>query len=656
MNALPLSTARPASSVREVVAGTPVTLPVVLTDEAGAPLPLAGRTVTYELRTASGRLHAEGDVSVTSPEQGRGTVALGALSTTQGGVYYLRLYVRQGGKVVASVPAGPLGVEIPVPGAGAPGLTEVRLAAALAPEAIRAARQTANDRTATGADTARVEALVDNAALNRPPYASRALLNTALPSLPSGSVVEVSVDTDGQRRRYTVVGGVLTNGVALPVLSLDSKGSTSPPRYTVPIEAVPFAVKPVALRPEVYATQADLDTPEGTTDVLTDLLALSAMTRDAAVAGSGQKLLLDERVYQTTTELQLVGKAQIEGRAGIGVEESIIQCATPGMRSALFVMAQAPRISGVIVDGARNAKHGIFNGYASFGRFTDVTVKNAKRHGMYMCVFRNGVSGLGSNNDAAALTECNLSYNGTFYRTSGFSAPGLGLIPEQQVTVPGTASMAAGLTTVTTPQGPRDYCIVNGTGTNWTTLGIEAFDWIRIGDYWNQILAVVSDTQMYLAESRASGVAITNQPFAIACGCNYYEDRHGDNNIVKINGGVSKGGAAVNYAFNGLYGPRLFSPQADEAGLFGLTLGQVRYNGGYGPALAETGPVITSVIDGPYFENNGVADLGLFSAQGFLVTSPLWGSGADRRYKIDSASALGRIMTPSEGAELVNGY
>lgn len=239
MDALPLYTTRPASALKEVVAGSPLTLPLALTGDDGQPLALAGRTVTYELRTASGALHASGTVAVTGA--GTGTLTLGALYTTQGGVYFLRVLVREGGTVVAALPAG-AGLQIPVPGAGTADLTLVRQAAEAAPVILRTGRQVATDRTATEAAMERAEALADNTGVFAV-YPDRDAANAALAGLPNGVTVEVSRDeTAGNVRwRYTVVAGDFENGVPLPVLSPDAIRADE--------SVVPPAQLPVAVRP-----------------------------------------------------------------------------------------------------------------------------------------------------------------------------------------------------------------------------------------------------------------------------------------------------------------------------------------------------------------------------------------------------------------------
>lgn len=296
---LPLSTARPASSVREAVAGTPLAVPVALSDIAGAPVSLVGRTLTYELRTASGALHADGNVTVTDASGGLATVALGALATTQGGVYYLRVYVREaGGSVLAAFPAGGQGAQIVVPGAGSQDMTVVRLAAALAPESIRASKAS----IAAAAQAVVSEAVSTNAAAGSgiaydATYADETALNAASPANGTDAFVANTGDywqrqsgawvfvrnqnqtaassrTAAEARRGGPGSTLLVDGYGLTAWSagepdVDERlpGIAAEGGGTWLIQSREAGV----LRPEHYATPAEIADPDVCSEVLTYL-------------------------------------------------------------------------------------------------------------------------------------------------------------------------------------------------------------------------------------------------------------------------------------------------------------------------------------------------------------------------------------------------
>ncbi|HEX8386032.1 MAG TPA: hypothetical protein VF576_07610, partial [Rubricoccaceae bacterium] len=219
---LPLSTVRPASSVKGVVAGAPLTLPLSLTGDDGAPVPLAGRTVVYELRTASGALHDSDTVAVDDAAGGLVTVSLGPLQTTQGGVYFLRVYVRDGAVTTAALPAGGEGLQVVVPGAGSADLTVVKRAAELAPYVIRLAPVVTSDAVRAESAALSAEGSEDEAA----GYALALSLGEADVETTRDAVTDVVTDhvERGVLRGHLQAGVTGAGTEADPYVSPDGKG------------------------------------------------------------------------------------------------------------------------------------------------------------------------------------------------------------------------------------------------------------------------------------------------------------------------------------------------------------------------------------------------------------------------------------------------
>ena len=99
------------------------------------------------------------------------------------------------------------------------------------------------------------------------------------------------------------------------------------------------------------------------------------------------------------------------------------------------------------------------------------------------------------------------------------------------------------------------------------------------------------------------------------------------------------GNAHVGVLVNGLYGHRLNNGQFDNNGVFAIQVGTREQL----PNI--DGPVYSSEIIKPYFEQTGYRHIGLLNARGFTVSTPLWQDVAERHYCMaDSEKTVGVII------------
>lgn len=269
------------------------------------------------------------------------------------------------------------------------------------------------------------------------------------------------------------------------------------------------------------------------------------------------------------------------------------------MRSVLALSSGDMRVKGIALDGGANADYACYGNSIAFSLFEDMHFCYALKDGMYCAGPEAGTP----NNDSCTWLNCHFRNNGTVWQTAGNVAGGYA--PCRTITVGGTVTTSA-------PGGGNPNYTVTGVGTTFTSIPIRRGDWMAIGVSplveFVQIQSVVSDTKIRLEDTTATINARSGQAYWIGQGDGYHEERHADNNINRIQGGLVRSNAGVGLGFHGLYGPRVQDVQVDVQPSYGIEVG----NG-------MTGVVYHSYFDGVYFEACGAGAFSLGYAGGITI-------------------------------------
>ncbi len=124
---------------------------------------------------------------------------------------------------------------------------------------------------------------------------------------------------------------------------------------------------------------------------------------------------------------------------------------------------------------------------------------------------------------------------------------------------------------------------------------------------------MISDTEIQVGIQKTPTANLTGQGFAIAVGNGYTEQRHNDNNINRIIGGLWRLNAGAGVMANGLYGPKLHSMQMDINGFYNVAVG-----------TCDQEQVLNTRMSDMYFEGTLGASILFGCAAGFIVDLPTY--------------------------------
>lgn len=260
-------------------------------------------------------------------------------------------------------------------------------------------------------------------------------------------------------------------------------------------------------------------------------------------------------------------------------------------------------VTGIEFDGNGLANVALQLGVCSFSVFDRCRFTGGLYDGVRLTRLRtDGVTfGLSDNNH---FLNCDGYRNGVLFATSGLAAAYAGLNVRTTV-VSGTVSCTSG-----------SY-VLTGVGTSFTSLGLRAGDFIRIGAGATpevlMVWTVDSDTQITCGERQPATQSLSGVEYMIGRGAGYFEEYAPDTNINHLTGGIWRSNAACGIHVGGLYGDLLEHVQVDTCPFYGIA---VNLSGGAGQTYA-------TVISHAYLEGCEAAPFYLGAAYGISIISPM---------------------------------
>lgn len=383
---------------------------------------------------------------------------------------------------------------------------------------------------------------------------------------------------------------------------------------------------------------------DGSTD---DATAIQSAI-DAALTQS-KALYFDAKTYLINTELSVKGSNLVI--LGEGISRTTIK-AGASVRAVLRLgvdsgesgtEANSTRITGMTIDGNRNATYGLMLLRCGNGYFDTISIGGAKRDGIFLA-HRNTNNSVTCVNDFNTFINVNSGSNGTIYGTTEFDDPNDAVADTRHVgyyVAANQFSLQAG--TVSRTSGSA---VVTGSGTTFLTNGLRSGDPFRIGvspnTEYGVIYTVDSETQITLTEQL--GVTSATQPWSCGAGSGYWEDGHTDNNISIIIGGLFRSNAGFAQAFRGIYGPTVKGCFIDYHRYYAIRVGnasgQFMAGGTVFTSGGGMGPVITSSFEKIYFEAIGKKLFYLGSATNFNCLWPM-----DESYDTDPYDAAPSVVS-----------
>lgn len=332
--------------------------------------------------------------------------------------------------------------------------------------------------------------------------------------------------------------------------------------------------------PEDYGAVGD-----GTTD---DSAAIQDCIDAAGNAGSSGYVYFGPKIYAVASELHNTSGKRISlvGALNSSVGTATIK-ATASMRSVFRVRFEID-MNHMSFDANKFATYGVSTDGNSFSMFTRCSFSNAILDSFY----GDNTPDIGviAINDNSIFINCAFGGAGVFYKNPSWTRPDGNvhdLAPSQLVNVTGlTASITSGGSVVTA---------VNSTFQTW---GIRKGDLMIVdtGADCQYFIINTVDSETQLTVYGTATDTVVAQPCGVGKGWGFNEARHGDNNIHKFIGGLSRSSVAGGLAMNGLYGHCVIGMQIDYNQGYGIAIGNIAGGGN---------AVINPMIENCYFEGEG---------------------------------------------------
>jgi hypothetical protein len=310
-------------------------------------------------------------------------------------------------------------------------------------------------------------------------------------------------------------------------------------------------------------------------------------------AAAGEVLELDQGPYLISAPLVVSMKIAIRG--GLG---STIKASAP-MREMVRIACSGGRMSEVHLDANFAADFCVLMHGCSNWVFESVSGHEAKVDGVHHAAEND--AGSYAINDRNMWLNPSFSRCGTLHRTAGLTGEYRARVLVQQiVTAPGTVDTVGNVATFS----------------DFDPSFLRPGDPIRVGDEYRVITASTAST---VTVARAFDEAHVGADFAAGHGDGWHEEKHGDNNIHALFGGLFRSNAGYQLAFAGLYGPRVYGVQIDSCPFWGVRLGE-------SSSVAHLG----TILDGIYFEGDAMAGANIMiagNAQNFAIRCPIESTG-----------------------------
>jgi hypothetical protein len=342
----------------------------------------------------------------------------------------------------------------------------------------------------------------------------------------------------------------------------------------------------------------------------------------AAFDGGGLVDLEPGRVYEIDQPLRIDRRVKIRGGFNAKIK------AVGPVDQLLTISVSGIAIEDVAFDGAWNAGDGVVMEGCSTSIFTRCVFQRAIRDGVHHP--SHDPDGNYLINDRNTYLDCTWTQNGRVYRTPGFGT----YIGRHVVT-----------------QQVHDLSDVSFTlSADRKTLGVFGWDpsFLRRGD---PIRIATEEHDVYrMIEEVGPNTITLHKPMpeqhpiigvAIGHGDGHYEKRHGDNNIHLFLGGLARTNAGFQFAFAGLYGPKMLGVQLDTCPFWPIRVGE-----------RSSGPVLGSIFDGLYFEADAGAGANflLVAAQNFTIRNGVErGGGNAGQYELAYTYGVRGAIVGNEG-------